>query len=204
MLNDSTFVAGASDGIEFIYKETLLARLADICDRLTSIYESIHGKDKVVIWRESGRVVRSKLPCANDPTICVIQITYVAPYVDALPESVEEGASNSSTGNARKENTATGSGERREALVLAEDGRKSQLDTAYNIDTFMFETPYSKAKKKKAHAENLRGKQFLFATDLRRTEKELRKLRFAENMCVKYVHGFTGCLGAGVAGGGWG
>jgi len=120
---------GKEDGVEYVYKERLLARLADVCERLVGIFEQSFGAGKVVIWRESGEVDRAKLPCASDDSIAVLQITFAKPYFEN--ESVP---------------------------------RTTFFSKSFNVQKFMFETPFSK-KRSKAHAESL-SDQWKFKTIL--------------------------------------
>jgi len=69
---------GDLDGEEYIYKEKVLAKLPEIAHRFEQFYCDKHGKENVVIIKNSNIVEQNKL----DPNKAYIQITFVEPYFD--------------------------------------------------------------------------------------------------------------------------
>jgi len=104
------------DGKEYIYKEPKITRLGEIQDRLKAVFAmKFKSEDKLKIITDSNTVNREKL----DPSMCYIQITSVAPYIDD---------------------------ERNE--------RVTYYDKNYNLNKFIFSTPFTLTGK--AHAESLK------------------------------------------------
>ncbi|KAL3847595.1 hypothetical protein ACJMK2_018498 [Sinanodonta woodiana] len=64
------------DQKQYIYKEPKVTSLAELCDRLKSLYESKFGRDNVRLIMDSIQVD----PASLDPKFAFIQVTYVTPY----------------------------------------------------------------------------------------------------------------------------
>ncbi|PVD19166.1 hypothetical protein C0Q70_21731 [Pomacea canaliculata] len=66
------------DGKEYIYKEPKVTSLAEICDRLKTLYTEKFGKDAVQFIQDSNKVN----PAMLDPKYGYIQVTYATPYFE--------------------------------------------------------------------------------------------------------------------------
>lgn len=64
------------NGKEYIYKEPKVTSLAEICDRLSTLYTYRYGKENVKLIMDSKKVNVEEL----DPKYAFIQVTYVTPY----------------------------------------------------------------------------------------------------------------------------
>ena len=66
------------DGLEFIYREQGLTRLAEFSLKLEKSYFDKYGSDHIVMIKDSNKVQTDQL----DPNKGYIQITYLEPYFD--------------------------------------------------------------------------------------------------------------------------
>ncbi|XP_078311757.1 dedicator of cytokinesis protein 9-like isoform X7 [Crassostrea virginica] len=66
------------DGKEYIYKEPKVTSLAEICERLKTMYSEKYGKDIVKLIMDSNKVNPAEL----DQKFAYIQVTHVTPYFE--------------------------------------------------------------------------------------------------------------------------